>query len=104
MNILEKYITYLKDNPEGYWFKRKLYGWGWTPARPQGWLTLGLFIVLVFINFYRLDAVSHSASDTLIPFLIQTGLMTIVFILICYKTGESPKWQWGLKDEEDKIL
>jgi hypothetical protein len=28
MNFLSRYIRYLKDNPEQYWFKRKAYGWG----------------------------------------------------------------------------
>lgn len=26
MNYFKKYKEYLKDNPKGYWFKRKLYG------------------------------------------------------------------------------
>jgi hypothetical protein len=33
MKLFKEYTDYLKDNPQGYWFKRKLYGWGWTPAR-----------------------------------------------------------------------
>ena len=30
--MLKQYIAYLKDNPQGYWFKAKLYGWGWVPV------------------------------------------------------------------------
>lgn len=36
MSLIKNCVEYLKDNPEGYWFKRKLYGWGWTPAKWQG--------------------------------------------------------------------
>jgi hypothetical protein len=34
--MFKKYIEYLKDNPQGYWFKRKVWGWGWTPVTWQG--------------------------------------------------------------------
>ncbi len=102
MSLYKEYITYLKDNPKGYWFKRKLYGWGWTPARWQGWLTLGIFIFLIALNFFRLDSVSHSASDTLYNFLPQTIVMVLILISVCYRKGEKPSWQWGLKDGGDK--
>lgn len=100
MNIIKKHIDYLKDNPKGYWFKRKLYGWGWTPARPQGWITIFVFIILVVINFNRIDTASHSASDTLLPFLVETFLMVGLLIWICYAKGEKPRWQWGKHIED----
>jgi len=52
---LANYLEYLKDNPNKYWFRRKLYGWGWTPATWQGWLTLLIFILIIPLNFYRID-------------------------------------------------
>ena len=30
--MIKEYIAYLKDNPQGYWFKARLYGWGWVPV------------------------------------------------------------------------
>ncbi len=75
-----------------YWFKAKKYGWGWMPATWQGWVVLSLFVALVVINFFRIDAHSHSASDTLINFIPETVLLTLLLIVICYKTGEKPKW------------
>ena len=27
MALFKKYLDYVNDNPKGYWFKRKLYGW-----------------------------------------------------------------------------
>jgi amino acid transporter len=79
------------------WFKRKRYGWGWTPATWQGWLIVLIFIIALVWNFHRLDSVSHSASDTLRPFIIQTFAMSLVLIGLCYVTGEKPRWQWGEK-------
>ena len=45
--MIKEYIKYLKDNPQGYWFKAKLCGWGWTPAKWQGWLVIFLYILLI---------------------------------------------------------
>ena len=47
--MYKEIIKYLKDNPKGYWFKSKLYGYGWTPAKWQGWLVLFLFLALIFL-------------------------------------------------------
>jgi hypothetical protein len=91
----KQYIDYITDNPNGYWFKRKIWGWGWTPVRWQGWLTLLIFIALLMWNFIRIDSQSHSDSDTLINFVPQTVLLVFILIGICYTKGEKPKWQWG---------
>lgn len=77
------------------WFKRKSYGWGWTPATWQGWLTLAGFLALMVANTIRLNMARTSVNDFLINFIPQTILLVLVLILICYMTGETPKWQWG---------
>jgi uncharacterized membrane protein YhaH (DUF805 family) len=95
MNYIKKHAGYLKDNPEGYWFKRKLYGWGWTPAKWEGWMVI--FVFLIFILW-----VSFSLSSNPMPtdweiglFFVKIILLVALLILICYKKGEKPKWQWG---------
>jgi len=95
MNCLEEYIAYLKDNPEGYWFKRKLYGYGWTPARREGWIVLFIYLVLV------LGTIIYAQTNIVAP-KVLIGLVliaTISFIVICWKKGESLKWQWGKNRE-----
>jgi len=99
--MFKKYREYLKDNPQGYWFKRKLYGWGWTPAKWQGWAVLVIFIALFVLDFLRIDAVSHSTSDTVRPVIIQAIILVLILIFICYKKGEKPKWQWGIPDKSE---
>ena len=100
--MIKAYIAYLRDNPEGYWFKRKLYGWGWTPATWQGWVVLIFFLALTVLNAVRLDSDSHSASDALINFVPETFVLVLLLIAVCWKTGEKPRWQWGLPDDEKK--
>ena len=78
-----------------YWFKAKRYGYGWYPATWQGWLILLVYIAIVALNFYRIDLVSHSASDVLINFISQTLILTIILIIVCAATGEKARWRWG---------
>lgn len=93
--MLKQYIEYFKDNPHGLWFKRKLYGWGWTPVRWQGWAVLAAYLLVLWYIFRDVDRASHSGSDTLIGFSAPFVVATVILIYICYKKGESPRWQWG---------
>lgn len=99
MNIFSKYIAYLKDNPKGYWFKRKAFGWGWTPVTWQGWLVTVGAVGLIVWNAFRLDV--ENSHDAILPFVVQSVVIVSVLIWICYKTGESPKWQWGIPEKDD---
>lgn len=97
--MIQEYIQYFKNNPENLWFKRKLYGWGWTPVRWQGWLTIVVYVWVVWSFFRDADAASHSVSDTLIRFAIPLVVATSALIVVCYKKGEKPRWQWGERKE-----
>jgi len=91
MNMFKEYIEYLKDNPEGYWFKRKLYGWGWTPAKWQGWLVLVIGILIALAGFYigELDDAPGAAALGIL-------IMIILVITFSWWKGENPpRWQWG---------
>lgn len=100
MKWFSNYIAYLQDNPKGYWFKRKLFGWGWTPATWQGWVvTLGHLIAILAFAF-TLDETA-SEKDVLFTFVLPLLLLTISLIVIAYKKGEPPKWQWGLHDKKE---
>jgi len=94
MNIIEKYIKYLKNNPENYWFRRKLYGWGWTPATWQGWVALLIWVILFYFTILGMD---HEWLKNIVVIFLMTG----VLIYICYKKGEKPRWQWGPKDKKE---
>ena len=98
--MFKQYIDYLKDNPQGYWFKRKLYGWGWVPVKWQGWLVLLVFVVVLVWDTIRLNSSQHSVSDFLINLVPQAFILFVILIAICYLTGERPKWQWG-KPKQD---
>jgi hypothetical protein len=90
MNIFKQYAAYLKDNPEGYWFKRKLYGWGWTPVRWQGWV-----VILVGVAIFALGIRIGDADDAPGAALLGLILMLGIIFYFGYKKGEKPRWQWG---------
>ncbi len=96
--MIKEYINYLKDNPQGYWFKAKLYGWGWTPATWQGWLAIFIYITLITILLILREEPIPGNPDSGSNF-ITLGLpiivLTILLITLAYKKGEKPRWQWG---------
>jgi uncharacterized membrane protein len=77
------------------WFKAKRYGWGWVPVTWGGWLTVLGFVVFQIWNAFRLDETSHSVSDTVRPFILESVVAVVVLIAICYYKGEKPSWRWG---------
>ncbi len=97
--MIKEYIAYLKDNPNRYWFKRKLYGWGWVPATWEGWSVLGVYAVLV-VGFALTVDERSTASEVAFTFVLPLIFLTITLLRICYRKGEKPKWQWGLPEND----
>lgn len=100
--MIKQYLAYLKDNPNHYWFKRKLYGWGWTPVTWQGWTVTLLYVILVIAFALTIDERS-SDREVVFTFVLPVTLLTIALIRICYKKGEKPRWQWGFHADENNL-
>ena len=94
MSLLNQYIAYIKENPQNYWFKAKLYGWGWTPATWQGWLVTLVYVILLSILASTIDEDSPK-NEVIFMFVLPAVLLTMSFLRIAYKTGEKPSWNWG---------
>lgn len=96
--MLKKYIAYLKGNPNGYWFKQKFYGWGWVPVKWQGWCVILLYVLLILgLVSIREEAIpgNPDSGSNFLTFALPTIILTILLIIIAYKKGEKPQWQWG---------
>lgn len=77
--------------PQRYWFKAKRYGWGWgLPATWEGWLVFGAYVAVAVLGGIWADGTRHEGA-----FLGVLVLLTAIFVLICLRTGEPPKWRWG---------
>lgn len=95
-SIIQKHIAYIKDNPKGYWFKAKLYGWGWVPVRWQGWVVVILALAIFYAGMY----VGHTDDA---PGAAALGfiLMLVIIFYFGYAKGEKPRWQWGPPGKND---
>lgn len=96
--MFKEYVNYLKNNPEGYWFKAKLYGWGWTPAKWQGWLAVVLYVALVsaVVVFRERDVPGNvDSGSNFLTLMLPIIVLTAAFVFLAYKKGEKPHWRWG---------
>lgn len=100
--MFKEYINYIKDNPKNYWFKEKLFGWGWVPARWQGWVVVLFFLVFIISSGLSLDGAAEPTSAEINWFFAKIILASAALIFICYKTGEKPHWRWGLPKSKTK--
>jgi len=89
-----------KDKNKKLWFKRKLYGWGWYPVSWEGW-SVTIFYIGIIILLYTAVYNSNSTTEWALLFLLPVAILTSTFIRIAYKYGETPKWQWGKKREDN---
>lgn len=91
--MIKEHINYSKDDSENHWFKAKLYGWGWTPVKWQGWLVIlayvALIVTLVLTREQDIPGNPDSGSNFL-TFALPIIVLTTLLIFICYKKGEKP--------------
>lgn len=84
------------------WFRNKTYGWGWYPATWQGWAVLAVFIGLLVVNTLALTGTAEPTPTMLAWFFVREAVLVVLLIVVCYKTGEKPRWQWGNTPKTDK--
>lgn len=82
-----------------YWFKRRRYGWGWTPCTWQGWALLAVMVLLVVVPGMLMPR-GGSAGAT-VGFLAWTLLVVAAFVAIAAAKGPRPRWRWGRSDHDD---
>lgn len=88
------YVRYAQDNPKNLWFKRKMFGWGWTPVTWQGWAVIAVYALAMIAFAFTIDENSPT-REVFFTFIFPATLLTVLLIRICYRKGESPRWQWG---------
>ena len=84
---------------KNYWFKRRRYGWGWTPVTWQGWVTVASALLLIVANSLMLEKLILSTS-VIVLFGINTIAVIVALVLISYAKGPAPKWRWGKKSHD----
>jgi hypothetical protein len=75
------------------WFKKKKYGWGWTPSTWQGTLVVGAYFFILCLTVWAAQFGFVSLSTTqLVAVLIGESALLVA---ISYLKGEKPSWNWG---------
>lgn len=82
--------------PKTLWFKRKTYGWGWTPCTWQGWLVIAIYALAIIALATRLSD-NPSPHELVYSYTLPIIGLTVVLIAVSAITGEKPRWQWGEK-------
>lgn len=82
------------------WFKRKTYGWGWTPATWQGWAILGIYTGGFITLISRINTNGEPQGKDVLGFFLPLLGLTLFLLIITYLTGERPHWQWGKQRDE----
>lgn len=86
--MFKKYFDYIRDNPHGYWFKRKPFGWGWTPVKWQGWLVILVYIALIVtltLNREKVILGNPDSGSNFLTFALPIIVLTVLLIFVCYK-------------------
>lgn len=90
-----------KASHKRLWFKRRTFGYGWTPVTWEGWTATIIYIVILIFGFYLFDSDATSREDTLYSAGFIFISATFGLFLICYMKGEKPGIRWG--SEENSI-
>lgn len=74
-----------------YWFPAKTHGWGWGPPQTwQGWVALAAYVASV-----ALVAVLWPPPRHMLGFGTGMAATTLALLVVCWLTGEPPRWRWG---------
>lgn len=83
-----------------YWFKRRRYGYGWTPVRWQGWVAVIVCLGVIIASGFLFGSMPY--SNELLWLYLNTVLTVIIFLIIIgILKGPAPRWRWGKKPGDD---
>lgn len=81
------------------WFKAQNYGYGWYPNTWQGSIILLAYLTYLALkvaNFIKDTKGSSEPTGEMVGvFLLDILFATAFLIIICYLSGEKPRWRWG---------
>ncbi|MEG3179154.1 hypothetical protein [Sphingomonas sp. LT1P40] len=84
---LQAHRDAMKVRP-GYWFARKLYGYGATPVTWQGWLSALVYLGIVGLAAW-LAPTTFLKVGTIVP------ITTVYLYFVWTRTDGGFGWRWG---------
>ena len=84
------------------WFKRRRYGWGWTPVTWQGWLAIIIYLLALFLGMEIIKKYSGVGEPVATYiFLGWVLVITAVLVIISLLKGPKPRMRWGSSIDDD---
>jgi len=83
------------NRPQPYWFPAKRHGWGWgLPSTWQGWVVFAVYLASIV-------AISITCPPRTgeVRFVALVALASALLTLVCWLTGEPPRWSWGKRKD-----
>ncbi|MBI4021650.1 MAG: hypothetical protein HY369_05390 [Candidatus Aenigmarchaeota archaeon] len=77
------------------WFKAKRYGWGWYPVTWQGAAVTLAYVASLVAASLSLLSDQEPSWEAVVGYFIVVAVLTGFLLVICWKTGERPRWRWG---------
>lgn len=85
-----------------YWFKRRLYGYGWVPVTWQGTvITVVPLLAIIGLTYLYLTDEGDPTPRGTFCYLATIVLLVGVLVGLSYLTGPKPKWRWGRKPTDN---
>lgn len=81
-----------------YWFKRRRYGWGYTPVTWQGWLSVAVLVLLALVPAFLLPADGVAGT---VGYLAYLAVVVVGFLVLAVTHGPRPRWRWGAGPGDD---
>lgn len=93
----------MKNNLDNkYWFKRRRYGYGWTPVTWQGFLIVILGLAAIIIAAFQLpNKPAQPTPDQLAMFYGVCAVVIVIFIVAGYLKSPKPHWRWGKRPDDN---
>lgn len=95
-NVRVGYNFCMSNKPK-YWFKRRRYGYGWTPVTSEGWSIVIVFLLVIIASAQLLLPPRSEGIYTVQLAIFFLILLSVLFftIGISMAKGPVPKWRWG---------
>lgn len=73
-----------------YWFRKKRWGYGWTPATKEGWSIMAISMLVLVAAAWLLAPKDDTMGDwhNLAAFFLILTLDVLCLALVCAKKGE----------------
>lgn len=94
--------TQYDEAMSNYYFKRKRYGYGWTPVTLGGWVIVAVFLVVIVLWSLLMLPSTHTPT-TEQGLVYGAGLLTIVVLmwLVTRRYAPPGRWRWGRKPTDN---